>query len=186
MVYTCSPARHLSWRYEVVPACGKVNRNTVPQGLLAAAHNRPPWEFMSSPMGTRQAAPEQPAASLCSVRHRRDAFAALGGGDANEFPVDRRCLHRGAADCPRPKGVRLHHRRPCHRRRACRHWRRPASTTATTASAGGGTQVAATQASIDNIDAQLNVQQAQISVRHYARTRGRSLAPRRRTNSPRP
>jgi hypothetical protein len=25
----------------------------VPQGLLAAAHNRPPWEFMSSAMGTR-------------------------------------------------------------------------------------------------------------------------------------
>jgi len=32
-------------------------------------------------------------------------------------------------------------------------------------------QVAATQVSIENIDAQLNVQQAQISVRHYARTR---------------
>jgi hypothetical protein len=62
------------------------NRNTVPQGLLAAAHNRPPWEFMSSAMGTRQAAPEQPAASLCSVRYRCDAFdSALAGGDAKHF-----------------------------------------------------------------------------------------------------
>jgi hypothetical protein len=96
LVYTCSPARHLSRRYEVVPACGKVNRNTVPQGLLAAAHNRPPWELMSSAMGTRQAAGTACCIALfgplsvrcfglCPRRRRRQAF-----------PIDRRCLHRGA------------------------------------------------------------------------------------------
>jgi hypothetical protein len=99
LVYTCSPARHLSRRYEVVPAC-KANRNTMPQGLLAAAHKRPHGHPASGagtaccialfgPLSVR-------CFRLCPRRRRRQAF-----------PVDRRCLHRGAANCPCPKGVRL-------------------------------------------------------------------------------